>query len=277
MGRYLDLIGRRFGKLTVVSELEMIGRTRILLCKCECGNVKKFSFPNLFHAKGCGCLVRGNTFRRKDLSGKRFGRLTVIDLSSSENGILHWRCVCDCGNEKITTATSLSEGHVQSCGCLQRESRIKHGYTGTSEHTAYVNMIRRCYDPKIPEYRNYGARGIIVCDRWLGENGFKNFISDMGDKPTPKHSLDRYPNNTTGNYEPSNCRWATFPQQQRNKRTNRWISFNGKTLILADWAREFGITRNNLGGQLEYNDFEYVASRYIAQQNLKIHNKIFIQ
>jgi hypothetical protein len=108
-------------------------------------------------------------------------------------------------------------------------------------------MIQRCMNPNASGYENYGGRGIKVCDRWL--NSFEAFREDMADRPSEDHSLDRYPNND-GNYEPGNVRWATWDQQCRNKRTNRWITYEGKTLILEDWATQLGITPPTLARRL---------------------------
>lgn len=101
-------------------------------------------------------------------------------------------------------------------------------------------MRRRCYDPKNKRYPDYGERGIIVCPRWLGENGFINFISDMGRRPTKRHTVDRHPNND-GNYEPGNCRWGTKRQQARNRRSNVWYEADGKRKLRQDWIKYFKI------------------------------------
>jgi hypothetical protein len=110
--------------------------------------------------------------------------------------------------------------------------RIRH----IREHDAWRGMLARCRNPRHPSYKNYGGRGITACERW---NSFENFLDDMGKRPSPKHSLDRIDNN--GNYEPGNCRWATRREQANNTRMNRFVTFDGRTMTLAQWARETGI------------------------------------
>jgi hypothetical protein len=164
-----------------------------------------------------------------DLTGKRFGKITVITISNYELGKgVRWDCKCDCGKEFSTLGINLRTGNTKSCGCLKieslkttvREKITKHGHcAGGRNSRAYqvwAGMIDRCSRASHEAYENYGGRGIKVCERWL--HSFENFLADMGEKPTPKHSLDRFPNND-GNYEPSNCRWATKSQQQFNRRT----------------------------------------------------------
>jgi hypothetical protein len=118
---------------------------------------------------------------------------------------------------------------------------IKHGKRKSKEYTAWDHMKRRCMNSSHPKYKNYGGRGITVCEAWLD---FINFYRDMGDCPSPKHSLDRINNN--GNYEPENCRWATFQQQQNNRRDNIIISFAGRTMTISEWSRFLKIPKSTL-------------------------------
>ena len=159
-----------------------------------------------------------------DLSGKVFGRLTALSVKKGD-GRVKWNCVCICGKTKLVWALSLKSGKTQSCGCLQKEKtslfKTTHGQTAshlpnkeTKEYKAWCLMKYRCNNPNYKEFNNYGGRGITVCDRWL--HSFENFFEDMGKKPTSKHTLDRKDPN--GNYEPSNCRWATQSQQVKNRR-----------------------------------------------------------
>lgn len=160
-----------------------------------------------------------------DLSKQKFGRLTVIEKAeSTPAGNIRWRCKCECGNFVNVLGSNLRKNHTKSCGCLQIEStklaNTKHGYrrrsTTSSEYATWAQMIQRCTNPNQYKYKEYGARGIKVCDRWI--ESFENFISDMGNKPLPKklYSIDRINNN--GDYEPNNCRWATSSQQNKNRR-----------------------------------------------------------
>ena len=162
----------------------------------------------------------------KDLTGMRFGRLLVSGRASARrDGQAYWLCCCECGGTTIAGGKDLRSGHTQSCGCLriegQRELRRRHGHAPrkpgghavTPTYRSWYGMKSRCLNAKQAAYKNYGGRGITVCERWLS---FKNFLADMGPRPSPKHSIDRWPNND-GNYEPSNCRWATATEQARNR------------------------------------------------------------
>jgi hypothetical protein len=137
--------------------------------------------------------------------------------------------------------SAMLNGHIKSCGCHNKsailERNHKHGMSHSSTYEIYMGMMKRCYNPKTANYHDYGGRGIAVCDRW--RESFVNFLEDMGERPADK-SLDRYPD-MNGNYEPGNCRWATRSEQNRNKRNNRFIEFNGEVLTLSEWARKIGV------------------------------------
>lgn len=158
-----------------------------------------------------------------------------------------WKCVCDCGTERTVRALSLlSVNGVRSCGCLQRDVakqyQLIHGHSRkknwTPEYRAWAHMMNRCVNPKDFGYRNYGGRGIQVCESW---KTFENFLKDVGLRPSPKFSIDRINNN--GNYEPGNVRWATKRQQCRNRRGLHLLTYDGKTQCLSDWADEIGSER----------------------------------
>ena len=173
-----------------------------------------------------------------------FGRLTVLEYVGKDksNKYTEWLCKCQCGNEKVILGKNLLNHATQSCGCLNNEIITKHGLTRVGHihplFNTWYNMISRCYHSYEASYKIYGGRGIEVCDRW--RNSFVNFLEDMGDKPSPNTSIDRIDGN--GNYEPSNCRWATAKQQQNNLRSNRLITYNGETKNLTQWAESIGIT-----------------------------------
>lgn len=160
----------------------------------------------------------------KDLTGQRFGRLVAQCFSHRDfHGNQMWGCLCDCGGIKTARLAHLNSGATRSCGCLSRDTtsinRTTHGCAKPSghspEYTSWRCMRNRCNDPKHIEFHRYGAKGVIVCSRW--QFSFQNFLKDMGRKPTPKHSIDRFPN-PYGNYELGNCRWATAKEQANNKR-----------------------------------------------------------
>ena len=160
-----------------------------------------------------------------NLLGKRFGRLIVIQKTSRRKfHCIVWICKCNCGKIVAVNGFNLVQGSTKSCGCLNDEVRRQrglnrkiHGKSLSKVYRAYRSMLDRCYNLNNKNYPNWGGRGIKVCKRWLGKSGFINFYKDMGDPPRGT-SLDRYPNNDTGNYKPSNCRWATQSEQCRNKR-----------------------------------------------------------
>lgn len=194
----------------------------------------------------------------KQLVGKRFGRLTVISFNGLKNNrYAQWMCKCDCGNYRLVITTYLNSGNVSSCGCLKvdttRARSTKHGHNtlkgATPEYTTWSNIKARCYDEKNKSYSRYGAKGIRVCDRWI--NSFDNFLSDMGTRPSNDHSIDRFPNKK-GDYEPSNCRWATRHQQVNNKTSNIIIDYKGETKTLSQWCEELNLGYHLVFGRLKY-------------------------
>lgn len=176
-----------------------------------------------------------------DITDVRFGRLVVIGYAG-KRGVRHfWNCKCDCGKSKTVEKSNLTSGNTTSCGCfalqLCRNLKMKHGLCRTKEYTCWTLMIRRCEKKNCREYKHYGGRGITVCRRW--RKSFTAFLKDMGNKPTPKHSLDRINNNDS--YRPGNCRWATWRQQRRNTRRVINVTHDGRTQCLSDWSSETGI------------------------------------
>lgn len=194
--------------------------------------------------------------------GSVFGRLvTVGDIFRVKNSYgvghrIHVLCRCSCGSELPVESTALRGGLIQSCGCMQKDNARSlglaartHGESSrggrgreSTEYRIRSLMISRCDNPKRPEYIYYGGRGIKVCDRW--RESFENFLADMGRRPTTKHSIERI--NVNGNYEPSNCKWATMKEQQRNRRNNRVVIFRGETLCVTEVAERLGMSRTAL-------------------------------
>lgn len=184
-----------------------------------------------------------------DLIGQRFGALRVVKREgSARNGAATaptWLVKCDCGGTKVVRGANLRKGATTSCGCKQRP----HGMFGTPEYSAWTAMQQRCSNPKARAWKSHGARGISVCPRWTGPQGFERFFADMGRRPTGQHSLDRIDNN--GHYEPSNCRWATLKQQARNKRTSRVLVVDGVSATVAEWAERVGLGTSTLKERLK--------------------------
>lgn len=186
--------------------------------------------------------------KKIELSGRKFNMLTVIerDINSEYSSEIKWICQCDCGNKVSVRGSALRSGKAKSCGCykitLFVSNITKHkatiNHAKSPEYSAWDSMKARCYNVNYERYHSYGGRGIQVCERW--RNSFENFYSDMGPKPSPDHSLDRFPNND-GDYEPGNCRWATEDQQKRNMRSNNWMEYNGESMIVADWSKKLNI------------------------------------
>lgn len=186
--------------------------------------------------------------RVKDLAGERSGRLVVLGyVGNNPHQQTLWLCRCDCGSYVTLSTVSLNPNRpTLSCGCLANEltsNRKKvHGFTKSNpEYRAWCAMRTRCNNPNTSQYRDYGGRGIKVCDRW---SDFLVFLADMGPKPTPDHSLDRI--DVNGDYCPENCRWATRLQQNNNARSNWNITFQGETMTISQWSKRVGINEGTL-------------------------------
>lgn len=180
------------------------------------------------------------------LEGTRFGRLTVLLFVERSKGHIYYLCRCDCGNERRVSRAALRNGKTKSCGCLMRDINIRrsttHGQASqgrpTREYMVWSNIKRRCLDPSNKSYKDYGGRGITVCERWLGS--FEAFFENMGLCPEG-YSIDRRDNE--GNYEPGNCFWASREHQNSNKRSNILIEYEGRTFTLAGLARHLGLKK----------------------------------
>lgn len=302
-------IGQRFGSLVA---LEIVRGNRKALFRCDCGVEKWIEIGNVTHGttKSCGCQRSTKGKERPsrqtkpfiDLSGRRYGMLSVIGYSHRENSRRMWKCRCDCGGEILVKEVSLDFGHKKSCGCGQypslsvgekygeylvlseaepevgtgrkmylcrctcggenvvsgtslrtgRQLRcyecavVTHGESKTPMYRVYIGMRRRCSNPKEPSYKHYGGRGIRVCERW--EESYENFLADMGPRPSDRHSIDRI--DVNGNYEPGNCRWATWNEQSRNRRNNVFIEHEGARLCIADWSKKLGLNASVIGQRL---------------------------
>ena len=180
----------------------------------------------------------------KDMSGQKFGRLTVLKyLYSDKRHKAIWQCKCECGKIHNVRGDMLRNGRIQSCGCLQDDRRkevlTKHNKSHTRLYKVYHAMKTRCTQKNNREYKNYGARGIVVCQEWLDDfMNFYNWAMDNGYRDGL--SIDRI--DVNGNYEPSNCRWTDQKTQNNNKRNNIYLNYNGKTQTLMQWVDELNLT-----------------------------------
>ena len=179
----------------------------------------------------------------QDLTGKKFGRLTVVEKANNIGKKVAWLCLCDCGNKKVVSSTCLVSGHTKSCGCirteLSRERVTTHGLSKTSElYAEWARLKRRCNNPNCEAYKNYGGRGIKVCDEWNDASVFVSWCLSNGYKKGL--TLDRIDNNK--GYSPSNCRWVTRKVQANNKRNNRLITYKDVTLTLAQWSEKLNMS-----------------------------------
>lgn len=201
-----------------------------------------------------------------DITGRRFGFLTAIGYGGkipnrNRGSLTRWWCRCECGNLKLVTRSNLTSGSTKSCGCkkslLITRRHSTHSLSNTDEYHAWSAMKSRCFHAKNASFDRYGGRGISVYAPWV--ESFEAFLQDMGPRPSPDHSLDRI--NNDGNYEPSNCRWATRVQQSRNKSSNRMLTWNGVTDCLQGWSDRLSIPASILQSRVRLGwDTERILS-----------------
>ena len=194
-----------------------------------------------------------SVFKGQSLTGKRFYRYVVIGFVGVDKWrSSQWLCRCDCGNEKIVRGKDLKRGVVKSCGCFKTEVIFQvafiHGHKGLTEsplHRSWRGMTERCTNRNNKAYKYYGGRGIKVCRRW---KKFENFLLDMGASWAKGLTLER--RNPNGNYTPRNCKWATWKEQQNNRRSSRMIQFNRQTRTLTQWSEILAINRSTLSDRI---------------------------
>lgn len=256
----IDLTGKRFGRLVVLKEDGRTASKSIKwLCQCDCGNQKTLDGAELRrgNVRSCGCFRREESRRlalergtKEDLSGRKFGRWTVIRYAGHER----WECQCECGTVFNVRRNSLVSGDSTTCKkCspkYRRKSSVPNKGTQTRLYKVYYSMHFRCENPKAQQYKNYGARGISVCPEWSGEHGYENFrewaFQNGYDPKAPRGqcTIDRI--DVNGNYEPANCRWADAKVQNSNMRRNRLVTYKGETKTISQWVEETGLTRSSL-------------------------------
>jgi hypothetical protein len=226
---YLKLEGRRVGNLQILRRAgtHPTRRTRLWLCLCDCGRKKLYETSALKYVKSCGCL---NRTRHGDLTGQRIGQLLVVRDSGrrhKQSGAKLWECKCDCGKTKLIETSCLKRKRGSlSCGCvfLARSAQLNRSHGARSlgappgvrrAYSSWSNMCTRCTNSNFKNWDCYGGAGVTVCKRWLGPNGFRAFLADMGQRPEGT-TLDR--RNAFEGYNPKNCRWANREVQALNQR-----------------------------------------------------------
>ena len=181
----------------------------------------------------------------KDLTGQRFGRLTVVSRAEKLSKAIRWNCICDCGASCIVQANHLTRGDIKSCGCLNTEKRFTHGLSHTRIYRVWRNIKDRCLNPNVKSYKNYGGRGITICDEWRDDFAtFYDYVSKLEHFGEEGYSLDRIDNYK--GYEPGNLRYADFTTQNRNQRGNHLVEYNGQMMSVAQAAEESGISADLL-------------------------------
>lgn len=283
MDKYQDLIGMKFGRLTVLQRTDdRITKSgykeKMFLCRCDCGAEKVVQSNNLKsgHTTSCGCAKHDTGEKiRHDLTGMKFNRLTVIrPAESSKTKETRWICRCDCGKEVIVQSNNLKSGQVKSCGCYRHEKAVKmhtkHGSAKRNEkrerlYSIWAGMKSRCYGENEPNFHRYGGRGIAVCDEWKDDFSiFRDWAINNG--YSPELTIDRIDNSK--GYSPDNCRWATSKEQALNRRSNRIITFNGETHSASEWEEILGFPRGTISRRIK--KFGWTIDRALTEP---IHTK----
>lgn len=252
-------IGETYNGITIEGESRAKNGERIYVCRCgECGRL--FTIRPYKVGRSKHCLDCENKSRIFDLTGRKFGHLTVLAYVGKKKGRSVWKCKCDCGNECEQYGSYLKRPFPSnpaniSCGCVMRANNItrmtKHGKFGNREvgYTCWQAMKDRCLNPNVHNYCDYGGRGIKVCDRWLGEHGFENFLADMGERPSKDHSIDRI--DVNGDYTPENCRWATHKEQMNNRRNTTFVVIENNEMPLTRFCEKYHLNHGSLSCRLK--------------------------
>lgn len=245
MPKQVEMIGKRFGKLIVIEELpeRTKANKKRYRCRCDCGNYHEVVGASLRNGYTKTC---GKCYSYLDI-GSKFGKLTVLEYAHRKrpNGARIYKCQCECGNITYVDVYSLRNGNTKSCGCLANP----HGSIANDNKRLYhcwCDMNRRCYDVNGKNYKDYGERGITVCDEWLHD--FQAFydwsvVNGYDDNLT----IDRIDNNK--GYSPNNCRWATVDEQANNKRTTINITIGNITKSLKQWCRDLNLNYSMIYGR----------------------------
>lgn len=247
-------IGEQYGELTIIDDYyDKVKKCRMVRCKCSCGNEMVTRRYKVINGKVKHCSARGHNTKMDDPKyiGQRFGKLTVIGFEYDEHtASVKWKCKCDCGNERTDFPFRIKSSQVDKCiECATKESaeraskiNTRHGMSGSRIYNIWSGMIARCYNPSSDSYKYYGGRGIKICDDW--RESFEAFYAwAITHGYQEDLTIDRLDFN--GNYEPDNCRWATYKQQAENKRKPKprnYLMIDGVTKPLIEWVKESDFT-----------------------------------
>jgi hypothetical protein len=288
MGRFIDLVGKRFGKVVVLSKGESrrtaSGQPIITwICQCDCGNIKTIvgKYLRIGNTRSCGCLagiIDPEAYKTRsahkagknciDLKGQKFGFLTVLEKVGKKSSYALWRCECVCGNKVDKTSNNLRTGHVKSCGCKTRELCTGGKTHGLSDHPLYTrwcDIKSRCNRPNDLGYKNYGGRGITICNEWSAD--FKSFHDychsievDLDRKLKEKYEIDRI--DVNGNYEPGNIRFVTKTENLRNTTKNIYLTIGSDRISLAKFVDDiFNLIETESSYESFYNSFSDLVRR----------------
>lgn len=269
----IDITGQRFGRLVAIESIHGHGQLR-WKCQCDCGKtvVVKSQSLRTGMTKSCGCYnVDVHKMMRKNITGEKFGRLTAVCWHHREGANTYWECTCDCGNATVVSLSSLVSGNTKSCGCYGREQKrnatTKHNKSHERIYRIWIGMNQRCFNPKNTGYKNYGARGIKVCDEWKEFEPF--YVWAMSNGYEDNLTIER--NDVNQNYCPENCRWATMKEQGNNRRTNRTITYNGITKTITEWSEEFNLKEHVLTDRISRGwDIEKALTTRVADYSMEI-------
>lgn len=240
--------GMKFGRLTAIKEVGKNHGHITWECKCDCGNTTIVSRDRLIKGitQSCGCLKHQKSVNLKDMVGKHFGKLLVLEKAcNTPQGQAMWLCQCDCGNITTVRGADLRGGKTVSCGCFALISRTKHGGSKERLYSIWRSMKDRCNNFHNENYKNYGGIGVKVCHEWEDYSTFREwaFLNGYNEKAEyGECSIDRI--NVDGDYAPDNCRWVTMQEQQMNKHTNVFIDKDGKRQTLTEWCRELNLNES---------------------------------
>lgn len=267
-----NLIGQKFGKLTVIDVIDKQNGHLYCLCQCECGNHKTVRDDHLKSGNtiSCGCARKDRVYNRiKDLTGQKFGKLTVLSYAfSDKHRVSHYLCECECGNQKIISGQNLSKGLTKSCGCIKKskKSNDKPQKRDRFKWASYDRIYRiwygikyRCYYKTSTSYKKYGAKGVTMCEEW--KNDFQNFKQwALENNYAENLTIDRIDNSK--GYQPDNCRFVDYQTQNNNRSCNHYITIDNVTHTITEWLRIYNLRRSSYDKRIKkgYSEIEAITT-----------------